>query len=315
MLKNIFKVLLSLAVTATLTVASAQDQISLVVPTPPGGATTALARALTDELAKDGINMTIVFKPGAEKTIGANFAATSAPDGKTFYLGGASEMVLQPLVKFPGLQYNENTFIPVASLAKLTLMLTVNNAISANSIQELLALVKKDPTKYQVGFTGKWAELVAYNLYGLVKAEPSMVPYKGEAQMPVDLGGNNLPVGVMTYTTTNNELHKAGKFRIVTLISDKRSKEFPYIGTTSEVGGYADGFWMGIFAPPGTPEPIVKKMEEAIVKATASPEYKKAIEEQSFAEFKLNREQFTKYYHNQFKFFKPIVEKNLSKAK
>ena len=99
--------------------AQANDVVTLVVPVAPGGGTDVLARAIVENMTRQGIPMIISNKPGAERSIGANFVATANPDGKTLFLGAISDTVLLPLFKYPGLQFNEDTFVPVAFLATL----------------------------------------------------------------------------------------------------------------------------------------------------------------------------------------------------
>ena len=289
------------------------EQIQLVVPVTPGGATDMLARSFIEPFAKHGITVIVINKPGGEKSIGANYVATAAADGRTFYLGAISDTVLLPLIKFPGLQYDEKSFVPVAGIARLPIALAVSNNVPVSNIKEFLALVSKDPGKYGVGTTGKVAELIASTVYGFANVAPTNIPYKGDLQIATDLAGGHLQVGLFSFSTPVIELHKAGKLKIIAVLSKDRSKSLPSVGTISELNGYNDSYWFGIFAPPGTHPVIADKMNTMFNTALHDPIVKRLLEDQQFTEMVMTRSQFEKFYRGQFNTYRPQVEKNLLK--
>lgn len=290
----------------------ANDIVTLIVPVAPGGGTDVLARAIVENMTRQGIPMMISNKPGAERSIGANFVATANPDGKTLFLGAISDTVLLPLFKYPGLQFNEDTFVPVAFLATLPPVITASNNVPANNFKELVELIKKDPSKYQIGSFGKLSVMQANAIFAFAGATPTIVNYKGDVPLAVDLVGGHIPLGLNSLPPVK-ELAKDGKLKIITMLTDERNKDFPNVGTIHEANKWSSYYWFGIFAPPGTNPELVKKYHTAFNNALNDEDVKTKLASQSYKERIMTQQQFAKFYKDQLKFYKPLVDQLVAK--
>lgn len=287
--------------------AFAADPITLVVPVTAGGGTDVLARALADGMTKQGVPVTVVNKAGSERSIGANFVATAPADGKTLFFGAISDTVMLPLYKFPGLQFNENSFVPVAGVGTLPIALVAANNVPANTPKELLDLIKQDPKKYPIAVAGKVNELNASIIWNLVGSKPTPVLYKGDVQMAADVVGEHVPLAFTSFNAVT-ELHKTGKLKIIASLSE-RSKEVPDVGTIGDVyKGWSSQYWFAIFAPPGTPEVIADKINIAVNNALADPAVQQILEKQQYKEMVMTRKQVTSFYRSQVKYYQEQVK-------
>lgn len=299
---------LLLALVACLSISAfAADPITLVVPVTAGGGTDVLARALADGMTRNGTPVTVINKAGGERSIGANFVATSAPDGQTLFFGAISDTIMLPLYKFPGLQFNETSFVPVAGVGTLPIALVASNDVPANNLKELLELIKQDPKKYPIAVAGKVNELNASIIWGLVGAKPTPVLYKGDVQMAADIVGNHVPLAMVSFNSVV-ELQKSNKLKIIAILSD-RNKEVPDVGTVGEVfKGWSSQYWFGIFAPPGTSPVVVEKINRAVNSALADPSVQETLAKQQYKEMPTTVRQFSTFYKSQVKYYQDQVK-------
>jgi tripartite-type tricarboxylate transporter receptor subunit TctC len=307
------KFTLAAALFAALTFsASATEVISLVVPLAPGGATDIIARKLAKQMSDKGTPTIVVNKPGADRIIGTNYAAEATPDGKTLLIGSSSDVVLLPLLNSPLLKFNEDSFIPVSLIGSASPMLTANPGIPANNFKEFLALIKKDPGKYPIGSFGKLTEIQARAIFKMAGAQPTIITYKSDPLESVDIISGVLPFGIQTIPATRQFI-ESGKIKPIAVLGDRREKQFPKVGTVAEVNGWHSKFWYGVFAPPGTPDWLVKKLNLEITVLMESPEMKAELESLGFDYMFQNQSQFSDFYKQQLKFYRPLVAEFLEK--
>lgn len=284
----------------------AKEPITLVVPLAPGGATDIIARQLAKKMTENGTPTIVLNKPGADRIIGANFVAEANPDGKTLFVGSSSDVVLLPLLKSPTLKFNESTFIPVAPLGATSPVLTANPKVPANNFKEFLAMIKKDPEKYPIGSFGKLTELQAYSIFKMAGVKPTIVNYKSDPLLATDLIGGSLPLGIQTIPAQKENIN-SGRIKTIALLGTQRDKNFPKLGTISEVNGWHSKFWYGIFAPPGTPDWLVKKLNLEISQSMSSSDSVEWLDQRGFERFSANQSEFTDHYQQQLNFYRPLV--------
>lgn len=300
------KILLAFAAMMSLYTFAAEP-ITLVVPVSAGGGTDILARAVADGATKQGVPIVVINRPGAERSIGANFVATAPADGKTLFFGAISDTIMLPLMNYPGIQFDESTFVPVSGVGTLPIALISSNTVPANNLKELLVLIKQDPKKYPIGVAGKVNELNAISIWGYAGVKPTVVPYKGDVQIATDVVGDHLPLG---FTSLNAvvELHKTGKLKIISTLSE-HIRDVPEVGVASDaIKGYSTQYWFGIFAPPGTPKVVTSKITAAVNKALNTPEIKKLLADQQYKEMVMTQEQFDSFYKSQVRYYKEQVK-------
>jgi tripartite-type tricarboxylate transporter receptor subunit TctC len=287
-------------------------EISLVNPGPAGGSSNLLAKALAKGLAPK-LTVNVEDRPGADKLIGATYASKAPADGYTLLLGSISDVVLLPLVKPQGSTISEATFVPVASIATLGPAIVVRADFPANNITEFLALVKKDPKKYPIGVHSNIAKLEATMVYNLIGEEPIMVPYKGSPPALIDVVNGALPVSIASMGADTVELIKAGKLKYIVSLDTVRAKEFPNVPTLNETfPGVSSEFWWGIFAPAGTPQPVIDMLAAEIKRALKKPEVITEIESMSFTIEYKSAPDTAAYYRKLISQYKPLVAKALN---
>jgi len=242
--------------------------IRLVVPTGPGAATDVMARLLADGVSR-GIGQTVVVEnlAGASGIPAHQNVARAAADGYTFLFTNTSGMAIN-LISFKSLPYDPlRDFTPVASVCSQgPQMVSVNSAVPANSVPELIAYAKANRGKLSMAFdTTAGAAGVAARLFnkrgdlGLIE-----VPYRSAAQMAQDVASGVNPV-LMSSIAAASAVVQSGKVRPLAVTSAKRFVGLPDLPALNETlpGVNVDG-WFGVVAPAGTPADIVLKVNREI---------------------------------------------------
>ena len=251
-------------------------QVRIVVPFPAGGATDITARAVADKLAsKWGQPVVIDNKPGAGGNLGSDLVAKAAPDGHTLVLGvtGSHSINTTLYKKMP--YHPLNDFEPLTQATIYPNAIVVHPQVPASNLQELIALVKKDPTSYSYGSDGNGT--ASHLGMEILKARSGMqithVPYKGSAPMMNDLLGGTLPVGITGLPALQPHI-KSGKLKLIAITTAQRAPGMPDARTVAEQGfaGYAAAPWAGFFAPKGTPKPVVDKLAVDLAEALRQPD-------------------------------------------
>lgn len=252
--------------------------IRFVVPYAPSGGVDFVARTLAEKLSQTLGNPVIVDnRPGGSTNIGAELVARSAPDGYTFLIGSVPTSVNMTL--FKDLRFNTiNDFIHVSLLSTTPNVLVVHPSLPVKSVRELIEFAKANPGKLTYGSAGVGSSLhLSGELFKMMAGVDILhVPYKGGgAAIPELLGGH---ISMQFATVPSVIAHvRSGKLRALGLTSDRRSPSVPDILTISESGlpGFDQSAWHGLFAPAGTPEPIVAKISKEVVRILKSPDIEK----------------------------------------
>ncbi|GAB1575552.1 Bug family tripartite tricarboxylate transporter substrate binding protein [Bordetella petrii] len=249
--------------------------VTLVVPFAPGGPTDVTARVLGEALSKQWKQTVVIEnRAGAGGTIGAGYTAKAAPDGYTLVLGVTGSHGIAGSL-YPKLPYDpEKDFEAVAKVVIYPNAILANPGIPANNLQELIALAKKDP-KFQVYGTdgnGTASHLTMELLRERGQFPMEAVQYKGASPLINDIVAGFVPVGITGLPSAEAQI-KAGKLKLIAITTDKDYSGSGY-ATIAEQGfpGFAAAPWSGIFAPKGTPAPVVQKIAADIKTAMASPD-------------------------------------------
>ena len=249
--------------------------VRFVVPFPPGGATDVAARALADKLAAAfGQQVVVENRAGGGGAIGAAEVARAAPDGYVL-LFTADPMTTQHLV-VKALPYDVmRDFVPVTQVTIQPIAIAVHPSVGASTIQEFVALAKASPGKYSFAHSGTGSgQHMAGELFKR-RAGIDMVdiPYRGGAPAVADLLGGQVLVGVLGSTPLVPH-HKAGRVRILAFTTRERFALLPEIPTLNESGfpGFDISQWLGIFAPAGTPRPIVDRVQADVAAVLKLPD-------------------------------------------
>jgi tripartite-type tricarboxylate transporter receptor subunit TctC len=277
------QLLASLALAATGLPAWSQSQqpIRILVGFPPGGGTDAIARALADKL-KDQLGTSVVVenRAGAGGQLAAQALKAAGTDGNTYFLSHDHSISILPLVtRNPGFDPAAD-FIPVAGFATFANALALSGGTPARSLQEYVAFVQQSGGKDTIGVPAPGS--IPEFLVGLIgqkyKLDLQAAPYRGSAPMIGDMLGNQIKAGVGSIPDFI-ENHRAGKLRVVAVIGDKRQPLLPDVPTFTELGfaNLDDLPYYGMFAPAGTPAPVVERFGQALQRVIAMPDVRERL--------------------------------------
>ena len=255
--------------------------IRYIVPFAPGGTTDILARTVGERLgAALGQPIVVENKPGQGGSIGAAELARSAPDGYTIGGGTISSHAINATL------YDKLSYDPVASFAPITMyatqpnVLLVHPSVPAKNLREFIDLLKANPNKYAFGSAGNGtSQHISGELFKtMAGVQMQHVPYRGSGQMMPELLGGNLPVAVDNIATAIQHVN-AGKLRALAVTSATRSVVAPDVPTMAESGlaGYDISSWQAVFAPAGTPAPIVERLYTEISRILKMPDIQKRL--------------------------------------
>lgn len=271
-------VLSVLAVSGTAHAAWPDRAITIVVPFPAGGGTDTFARPLAQQLGQQlGQSVVVDNRGGAGGTLGAGVAARAAPDGYTFFMGGAHHAVAPSIYK--KLSYDiKKDFAPVALLAQPPQIIVANPTnLPVHSVKELIEKAKSDPGAINFGSAGMGStHHLAGELFALkTGVQLTHVPYQGAGPMLSGLITGQVDIGFDGLGSSASHI-RAGSIRPLAVAAAQRSPSFPDVPTAAEAGvpDYEVSTWYAMWAPAGTPPDIVQKMSEEITKALNAPKVK-----------------------------------------
>jgi len=255
--------------------------VRLVVPGPAGSSIDNLARALADALGEAwrGTPVIVENRPGASTTIGAAWVAKSPPDGQTL-LVTPTPFVQAPYL-YRSLPYHPlNSFAPVLQLADSQLWLAVNADVPARSVAEFVALAKGAPGKYSYASSGPGTtpHLYGYELGKRGVIDLLHIPYKGIPPAVIDVAGGRVSSIFAPLSDIQPQVD-AHKLRVLASSGASRSSLTPEVPTLKELGyeGFETPGFLGMFAPAGTPKPIVDQIARTVGAAIASPRIRSAL--------------------------------------
>ncbi len=258
--------------------------ISYVVPFTAGGSTDIIGRTIANKL-QESLKQAVVVenKPGQAGGIGASFVAKAAPDGYTLFGGTISTHAINASL-YKNLSYHPvKDFEPVALVATLPNVLIINPSLGVNNVAELIALLKKDPTKRMFASSGAGTSThLAGEMFGdLIGVKLTHIPYKGTPPALTDVAAGQVSF-MFDQMTAALPLAKAGRVKLLAVTTGKRIALAPELPTMIESGvpGFEMSSWQAIYAPKGTPKAIVQKLNAEIVKALKLPDVQAKLQDQ-----------------------------------
>ncbi len=244
--------------------------VKLVVPFGAGSATDTVARQVGQLLSEAlGQQFIVDNKAGANGSIGAEFVAKAAPDGYTLIMSTNTPHAANPSL-MKKINYDPvKDFAPIARVANIPFVLVVNNDIAAKSLNELIALVRKQPGKYSYASGSSGSIISGAALASGAKIDLLHVPYKSIPPGLTDVMGGQVSM-IFADLVTGLPQIKAGKVRALAVTSAESSPMLPNVPPMgSAVKGFELVAWFALFAPANTPADIVKKLNAEVVKAIA----------------------------------------------
>jgi tripartite-type tricarboxylate transporter receptor subunit TctC len=254
--------------------------LRIVVPYAPGGSTDVVFRILAPRLSDIlGQQVLIENRPGAASTIGLDFVAKSAPDGYTVGVSniayGANPSIYR---KMPF--DSEKDLLPVSLVSIVTLVLTVHPSLPARSVKEFIALARAQPGSINYGSAGNGSanHLATSRLEHMTGIKLVHVPYKGGGPAVVSVVSGETSTLLATIPSSIQHF-KTGRLVPLAVSSAKRSSALPQLPTIAEAGvpGYEAIEWQGLMVPAGTPQNVIRTLQQATAKAAALPEMREKV--------------------------------------
>lgn len=291
--------------------------IRIVVPYPPGGSGTIIARILGDKLTQAwGQQILVDSRPGASGMIGAELVAKSAPDGYTLLAGYTSEVAINVSL-FKKMAYDPlKDFAPVALTGIVPMILLVHPSVPVKSVKDLVALAQRRPGEMTYGSAGAGspAHLAHELLNRNGKVTMVHVPYKGAAPALVDLLGGH----VFTYFSGMPPAMphvRAGKLRGLAVSTAQRSQAAPEIPAVAEtMPGFDVPTWFSLLAPSGTPRDIVLKLNAETVKSLNDPAVKPKLAGLGAETSTMSADEFAAFLKREVEKYARIVEESGAKV-
>ena len=286
--------------------------IRLIVPYAPGGATDIIGRAAAAELTKTmGQQVIIENRPGAGGNLGAEQVARSAPDGYTLLVSPSSLHGITPFL-YTTLPYDPNKDLaPVIVLGSFANVLVMNPSIKANSVSELVALIKASPGKFTYASSGSGStiHLSGEMFKSMLNLDIAHVPYKGSSPALTDLMGGQVSIMFDNIPSAITFI-RSGKLKPLATTGPTRSSSLPELPTMIEAGfpGYISTAWFGIVAPAGTPKEIIARINAEGQKVTKSPDFIKRMNELGYDIVGGSPEQMGAMIQEELKRWGPVVK-------
>lgn len=272
--------------------------INLVVAFGPGTGSDTIARILSEKMREIlGSPVTVENRLGGGGVIGTEYVARAKPDGYTLTMGTTSSLGTTPVLN-PNAKYDvKKDFAFISGLAKSDyVIITSTRPGSPQTLGELLARLKKEPSSFASAGVGTITHLATEMLLHKASVSATHVPYKGSGQVIIDVAA-----GQVLFATDSPSaalpLIKSGKLRALAVTGPTRLGALPDVPTVAESGfpGFQVLAWWCLAAPAGTPEAVIKKLSDAAQKAVASPEITDRLRKMEIEPMLMNAAELTAF--------------------
>lgn len=272
--------------------------VRFVVTYPPGGSSDVMARIIGQQLTEYwGQQVIVESRPGADGSIGTDYAARQPADGYTFLLANFGPIVAKPLLAKVNYDWRKD-FAPVSRITMSANILVVPKTMPVNNIKQLVALAKTRPGELTYGTSGpgSMSHFAGEMFQQLAGVKMITVPYKGNALAITDIMGGQITT-MFSDAVPAMQGMKTGKLRAMAVTSEQRWPHTPELPTLAEEGikGFAAVNWWGILFPAGTPRATIDKVNADLVKALATQNVKSRLSELGVEAISSTPEQFGQF--------------------
>ncbi|MFM7012514.1 MAG: Bug family tripartite tricarboxylate transporter substrate binding protein [Betaproteobacteria bacterium] len=316
--KQFFRMLTAFGMATSMPAISMADNfpsrpIKLVVPFAPGGNTDMLARLIGQELAKTlGQPVVVENVLGANGSIGASRVASASNDGHTLLFGTAGTQAINPSIYKNLGEKNLEDFEYIALVTSIPNVLVINEAnLQVKSVSELVTAARQRSIGMSYGSpgTGSTVHLSGELFKSSSRLDLAHVPYKGSAPALNDLLGGQIDF-IFENITPALPFIKGGKLKALAVTSSERLPLLPNVPTMKESGfpNFVTATWNGVLAPKGTPKNVVQRLEAAVLKIAATPDFKAKVSALGGEPRQLGSAAFRDFTRSEFKLWGGIVQ-------
>jgi tripartite-type tricarboxylate transporter receptor subunit TctC len=277
---GLYRILCGIAVALLPFFAHGQDYptkpIRVILSVPAGATPDVTARLVTPGLSHMlGQQLVVDNRPGAGGMIGAEIASKASPDGYTIFISSPGALTILPHLRTNVPYDTLKDFVPVSLISIGPFVLITHPALPAKNVRELIALAKAQPGKLNYASAGNGvANHLAMELFKqMTGVDIVHVPYKGAPQAVTDVLAGNMNMMFNSIAPIVGHI-KTGRVRVLGIASAKRSPQLPNVPTIGEAGvpGFEAVNWFGLFVPAKTPQRIITRLNDALVKVLHTPE-------------------------------------------
>ncbi|HEX6980843.1 MAG TPA: tripartite tricarboxylate transporter substrate binding protein [Alphaproteobacteria bacterium] len=319
---HILSLALGLAVAAFAGSAGAQQNwptkpIKIVSGFPAGSGVHIVAQWIAEPMSKAlGQNVIVEPRTGAGGNVGSEYVAKAPPDGHTLYLGTAGTHAINVSL-YRKLPFDvQKDFAPITILGDVPNILIVNKDVPANNLKEFLALVRANPGKLNYGSSGNGTSmhLAGEQFKYLAQVDIVHVPYRGSPAATADLLAGQIQAMFHQVPTVIGQIRE-GAFRPLGVTTRERVKALPDVPTIAEAGlpGYESSTWYGLFAPAGTPRPIIDRINQIVVASIKDGEVGKKLEDSGVVPMTSTPEEFAEIIDRDIKRWREVIERTGTK--
>jgi tripartite-type tricarboxylate transporter receptor subunit TctC len=285
--------------------------IRFVVPFPAGGSIDLIARQVSQKISESWNRPVVVEnRAGAGTNIGAEFVAKAPPDGHTWLINSTAQAISAALYR--NLGYDpEKDLAPITPLMSNTLVLVVPPKVPAQTLQELMAMLRANPGKYAFGTTGVGSgNHIALERFLLAAGLKALhVPYKGDAGLFPGLLAHDVQFALAPSQTAVAHI-KAGRVRALGVAPARRSAAMPDVPTMGEASGLRDyeyTGWTSLFTTAGTPREVLLRIHDEASRVARTPEFQKNLEGWGVEPYPMSLDDFTARYRSDIEAFRKVV--------
>jgi tripartite-type tricarboxylate transporter receptor subunit TctC len=288
--------------------------ITIVVPFAPGGGVDIIARLLAEKLkATLKQNVVVDNKAGGSGMIGALSVVKATPDGHTLLLGSAGETAINAFVFKNKMQYSPTKDLaPITVVTRVPNVLLVSPNFPAKNIGEFVSYAKKNPGKvsYATSGIGNPQHLNGELLEELAGIHMVHVPYRGASAQLVDVASGVVEMTFVSYSAAKAFI-RDGKVRALAVTSEKRANfapDIPAIAEYKPLSKYQLENWFGLFAPAGTPDSVLQKLNAAVNQVLSDPDFAKKLQDQGGEPAPMTLQQFREFIIKESVNYRRIVD-------
>ena len=286
--------------------------IRLIVPFTPGGGVDLTGRVLAPKLS-EALGQTVIVenRGGAGGLIGVDLGAKASPDGYTVVIGTIGNIAIAPHLQSKMPYDPQKDLVPISQLANALNVMVINPSVKATTVQEFIALAKKEGSTISYGSSGSGAtdHLAGEVFNTLAGLKMTHIPYKGGAPAMIDLVGGQVQVIFATVSTAISSI-QGGKVRALGMTGNQRYESLPEVPTIAEAGlaGFDVNGWYGLYAPAGTPKDIITRVNAEVVKILAMPDVKARLLDAGIIATSSSPEAFAAYMQAETKKWAKVVK-------
>ena len=290
-----------------------EHPIRLISPWPPGGSNDTFSRLIATRLHKTlGQSVIVENRPGATGTLGVGQVARAPADGYTIVMGSSPTHATAAAI-YPSLPYDPiRDFVPVTMVGTVSNVLVVHPSVPATTVKELIALAREKPGQLTFSSSGNGSsQHLSGEMFKVMTGVDMLhVPYKGAAPAIADILAGHVKLGFHNMPDIVPHL-KTGALRAIAVTAARRAAALPEVPTIDQSGvpGYAAEVWFGVFAPAGTPRPVVERLHAAISEALTDSEIKGKLEALGNEASGLGPDAFAGYVKSEVARWADIVKK------